>query len=79
VVIEAGRPGVALLHNTPAALHGRPHMVEQSITEWREIRKAGDKLAEGICQAFIYGIFYNKERCGRSGQRRPQIREFVAA
>jgi uncharacterized protein (TIGR02246 family) len=46
VVGEAGRPTIALLHNTPAAFHGRPHMVEQLTDELREVIRQGHFLGE---------------------------------
>jgi uncharacterized protein (TIGR02246 family) len=46
VVIEEERPRIALLHNTPAALHGRPHVVEQLTEELAEVARQGQLVAE---------------------------------
>jgi hypothetical protein len=39
--MEAGRRQIALLHNTPAAFHGRPHLVEKLTEELAEATGAG--------------------------------------
>jgi uncharacterized protein (TIGR02246 family) len=44
-VTEAGRPRIALLHNTPAAFHGRPQMTEQLTEELTEVARRGQLLA----------------------------------
>lgn len=44
-VTEAGRPRIALVHNTPAAFHGRPQMVEQLTTELSEVVRQGQLVA----------------------------------
>lgn len=41
VVAEGGRTRIALLHNTPAAWHGRPRMVEQLTSEPAEVARRG--------------------------------------
>jgi hypothetical protein len=46
VVTEAAQPRIALLHNTPAAFHGRPHMVEQLTDELTEVVRQGQLVAE---------------------------------
>jgi hypothetical protein len=46
VVTEAARPRIALLHNTPAAFHGRPHVVEQLTHELTEVVRQGQLVAE---------------------------------
>ncbi len=46
VVTEAGRPSIALLHNTPAAFHGRPQMVEQLTEELTVVVRQGQLVAE---------------------------------
>ena len=45
-VLESGRPKVELLHNTPAAFHGRPHLGEQLTAELEAVRVAG-RLVDG--------------------------------
>jgi uncharacterized protein (TIGR02246 family) len=45
VVIDAGRRRIALLHNTPAAFHGRPHLGEQLTEELAEVVRHGDVVA----------------------------------
>jgi uncharacterized protein (TIGR02246 family) len=40
-VMEAGRPKIELLQNTPAALHGRPHLAEQLTHELEAVVRAG--------------------------------------
>lgn len=40
-VMEAGRPKIEFLQNTPAALHGRPHLVEQLTHELEAVAGAG--------------------------------------
>ena len=45
VVREAGRPRIALLHNTPAAFHGRPHMVDELTGELAEVARRGQLVA----------------------------------
>ncbi len=46
VVPEAGSARIALLHNTPAALHGRPHLVEQLTAELTEVARQGQLVGE---------------------------------
>ena len=41
VVFDSGEPRVALLHNTPAAFHGRPQLAEQLTSELREVVRSG--------------------------------------
>lgn len=41
LVAEAGEPRIALLHNTPAAFHGRPHLGEALTRELSEVARAG--------------------------------------
>jgi hypothetical protein len=44
--MEAGRRQIALLHNTPAAFHGRPHLVEKLTEELlAEATRAGHVVA----------------------------------
>jgi hypothetical protein len=45
VVMGAGRRQIALLHNTPAAFHGRPHLVERLTEELAETTRAGHVVA----------------------------------
>lgn len=46
VVIEGDRPRIALLHNTPAAMHGRPDLVKQLTEELAEVARQGELVAE---------------------------------
>ena len=48
VVTESGRLRIALFHNTPAAFHGRPHMVEQLTDELTEVVRRGQLVAEAV-------------------------------
>ena len=41
VVLESDQPKIALLHNTPAAFHERPHLREQLTQELTEVLRAG--------------------------------------
>jgi len=41
VVYESARPRIALLHNTPAAFHGRPQLSEQLTTELTAVVQSG--------------------------------------
>jgi len=41
VVMEAAQPRIAPLDNTPAALHDRPHMVEQLTAELADVARRG--------------------------------------
>ena len=41
LVSEGGEYRVALLHNTPAAFHGRPHLAEQLTDELTEVVRSG--------------------------------------
>ena len=41
VVDESARPRIALLHNTPAAFHGRPELAEQLTTELTAVVQSG--------------------------------------
>jgi uncharacterized protein (TIGR02246 family) len=41
VVYESARPRIALLHNTPAAFHGRPQLAEQLTTELAAVVQSG--------------------------------------
>lgn len=45
VAVEAGEPKIALLHNTPAAFHGRPHLGEQLTEELAEVVGGGQVVA----------------------------------
>jgi uncharacterized protein (TIGR02246 family) len=63
VVTEAAQPRIALLHNTPAAFHGRPHMVEQLTDELTEVVRQRQLVAEAGQQAAAAD-----ERRGRSGR-----------
>ena len=47
VVEREGDLRIALLHNTPAAFHGRPELVEQLTAELTEVLRSGDLVAEG--------------------------------
>ncbi|MDQ6886562.1 MAG: SgcJ/EcaC family oxidoreductase [Gemmatimonadota bacterium] len=47
VVVESGEPKIALLHNTPAAFHGRPHLSEQLTHELAEVVRAGRTIDAG--------------------------------
>lgn len=38
---DSGQLRIALLHNTPAAFHGRPHLVEQLTKELAEVAGSG--------------------------------------
>lgn len=46
VVKEAGQPRIALLHNTPAAFHGRPHLVEALTQELAAVAGSGQIVQE---------------------------------
>lgn len=41
VVTEGGRPSIALLHNTPAAFHGRPEAVQELTGELTRVLRQG--------------------------------------
>ena len=41
VVLESGRPQIALFHNTPAAFHGRPALGEELTEELSGVLRAG--------------------------------------
>lgn len=41
LVLESGQPKIALLHNTPAAFHGRPRLGEQLTQELTGVVRAG--------------------------------------
>lgn len=41
VVMESGQPRIALLHNTPAAFHGRPHLVVALTDELTAVARSG--------------------------------------
>jgi uncharacterized protein (TIGR02246 family) len=41
IVYESARPRIALLHNTPAAFHGRPQLSEQLTTELTAVVHSG--------------------------------------
>jgi uncharacterized protein (TIGR02246 family) len=41
VVSTSGQPKIALLHNTPAAFHGRPQLSEQLTNELRAVVQSG--------------------------------------
>jgi uncharacterized protein (TIGR02246 family) len=41
IVGQTGRLKIALLHNTPAAFHGRPHLVQQLTEELTEVLRSG--------------------------------------
>jgi uncharacterized protein (TIGR02246 family) len=43
---DAARPRIALLHNTPAAFHGRPQLGEQLTEELREVVRSGHVVIE---------------------------------
>ena len=47
VVLDDGVPKVALLHNTPAAFHGRPQLSEQLTGELRAVMQAGHTVDPG--------------------------------
>ena len=47
VVVDAGEPKVALLHNTPAAFHGRPQLSEQLTRELTDVVQAGRVVDPG--------------------------------
>lgn len=47
VVEEGGEWLIALLHNTPAAFHGRPELVEQLTTELTEVLRSGRVVQNG--------------------------------
>jgi uncharacterized protein (TIGR02246 family) len=46
LVSESGEYRVASLHNTPAAFHGRPHLVEQLTDELKEVMRSGQVVAD---------------------------------
>jgi uncharacterized protein (TIGR02246 family) len=46
-VEREGELRIALLHNTPAAFHGRPEAAEQLTAELTEVLRRGDLVAEG--------------------------------
>lgn len=41
IVDQAEGPRIALLHNTPAAFHGRPHLVEELTRELTDVLRSG--------------------------------------
>jgi uncharacterized protein (TIGR02246 family) len=41
IVYETPRPRIALLHNTPAAFHGRPHLSEELTKELTAVVQSG--------------------------------------
>lgn len=41
VVSQSNQPRIALLHNTPAAFHGRPHLSEQLTSELNAVLQSG--------------------------------------
>lgn len=41
IVLDAGQPKIALLQNTPAAFHGRPHLGEELTAELSEVLRRG--------------------------------------
>jgi uncharacterized protein (TIGR02246 family) len=45
VIMEAGRCQIALLHDTPAAFRGRPHLVEKLTEELAEATRADHVVA----------------------------------
>jgi uncharacterized protein (TIGR02246 family) len=58
VVQGSGQPEIALLHNTPAAFHGRPQLGEQLTQELTEVLRAGrivEVSADPACSAM--GMF----------------------
>lgn len=63
-VTEAGRTRIALLHNTPAAFHGRPQMVEQLTAELSEVVRQGQLIAGIAREAQPTGSGHDTERGG---------------
>jgi uncharacterized protein (TIGR02246 family) len=47
VAAQAGHLKIALLHNTPAAFHGRPQLVEQLTHELTEVLHSGQLVGTG--------------------------------
>lgn len=45
VILEAGEPRIVLLHNTPAAFHGRPHLGEELTRELAEVARRGEVVS----------------------------------
>lgn len=46
LVTESGQPRIALLHNTPAAFHGRPHLVEMLTEELTAVARSSQIVWE---------------------------------
>jgi hypothetical protein len=46
-VLDRDEPAVALLHNTPAAFHGRAQLAEQLTQELAAILRAGEIVDAG--------------------------------
>jgi uncharacterized protein (TIGR02246 family) len=46
-VEREGELRIALLHNTPAAFHGRPELAQELTAELSEVLRRGDLVAEG--------------------------------
>lgn len=46
IVVEAGQSRIALLHNTPAAFHGRPESRQQLTGELAEVLRMGVVVAD---------------------------------
>ena len=46
-VLDRGEPAIAVLHNTPAAFHGRPQLAEQLTQELAAILRAGEIVDAG--------------------------------
>ena len=47
MVEEGGQLRIALLHNTPAAFHGRPHLAEQLTDELADVLRGGQVVQPG--------------------------------
>lgn len=47
LVFESGEIKIGLLHNTPAAFHGRPHLGEELTQELSEVVRAGRVVEAG--------------------------------
>ena len=47
IVEEDGQLRICLLHNTPAAFHGRPHLAEQLTEELNDVLRSGQIVQAG--------------------------------
>lgn len=47
IVEQGGQLRISLLHNTPAAFHGRPHLAEQLTEELKDVLRSGQIVQAG--------------------------------